>query len=505
MAITDPSQAGDYVILENEVFDQSSETAEDDPTIDRFIGFVTVLAVVVYAITIGIRSMTESFRMDELLTGWIISDSFADSISRSQTHQGQSPLYFAGLWLWKAVFGASEFVLRIPSLFAHFATAWLINRLGTKLLNRRAGAIGALILLGMNVQAVQARPYSFMVLGVVVSAYFAVAWSEEPTTMRSLRWAVAAAFVLYMHPLGIWSVAPQAWFLVSGWRASAKTRQVVVFVCASVVLSLPLVPQVLSLRARQGTLVIVDLPSITDLIAAIFWLPVALALVVAAVAWVRTADTREPSSDPFPWFVVLWAIVPALALFAQSHLTGDSFFVNRYMAGALPGIGLAVGALLTRFKAAHYLKFSLLAFLVGLLLTPQAVPAPDYGPAITVIDESPDALVLTMTAFIELANAEAFPPVGDTNEYFNGPLRWYGVTEPLVSIPRDDSEMDLRNIEASVEPAISTNRPVVLIDFAWGDRRPGPLYAQQLLLDAGYAIDTIEQTNFVTAQRLVPR
>lgn len=481
-------------VLEADLVEADNTTEPRDDSwnwVDRAIVLGAVVVWILHFWLHGFDSLTRRTGVDENLTGWIISDSFLDSIIRSARHQGQSPLYFMGLWLWSNIFGSSITVLRIPSLVAHLASAWQIQRLGESLANRRAGLVAAALLLGIIPNASDARPYTFLILGIIVAARLAISWSEQPSTRGGLAWAAAAAFVLYMHPFAIYALIPQAIFLWSGKRNGATARDIANVVVASGLFVLPMVPQVLQLAARQSTLVIVDLPTIWIYVDQLMPVILAIALVVGIVGNVGLPEVPSRYRRPL-LFVVLWASVPATAVYAQSHLTGDSIFVSRYMNGAYPGLALSMGLLFAMFHHGRAVIAALVVFIALLPGSLEPAVSPNWDPAAAIIADSPDAFIVTMSGYIELADSAAFPPSPEFNEYFNAPLRWHGVEQPLNAIPRDLSTRDEQSIRDTLRPAIDRGQPVVLVDVVWRARAEGPLFAEALLLENGYSIELVD-------------
>jgi uncharacterized membrane protein len=460
--------------------------------------------VIVYFAVFGLEMLTRRAGMDELLTGWMISGSFAESISRSATHQGQSPLYFMGLWIWKMFFGSSMVALRLPSLLAHIATTWHLRALGTSMVNRRAGTIAAIIFLGINENAVDARPYSFLLLGVVLSVRGALAWSESPTMIRGVLWAAAAAFVLYMHPFAIYALLVQVLFLLRGRENGARLRDMAFVAVMSVLFVLPMVPQVLQLSERQGTLVIVNMPKISEYLSEIVSGSAWVALVVAVIV---NRGFLSHAVDVPRWtlFAFLWAVLPATGLFVQSALSGSSVFVPRYMIGAVPGMAMLTGIAISVLADKRAAIAGLTAFIIAISVMLTPVASPNWEPAADIIADAPDALIVTMSGYIELANSEAFPTQGDANEYFNGPLRWVGVSASLHSIPRDAREQDKQTIEATLLPAIQSRQSVVLADLHRSKRSDGPLYVEALLREADYRVDVVDSSTGVRTTRFVAR
>lgn len=81
---------------------------------NRLVTWACALAVAIVAVVLRIPYCYESFWIDELHTAWAVWAEF-DKVTDRAAAGNQTPLYFHGVWLWKAVFGPSEFALRMSS------------------------------------------------------------------------------------------------------------------------------------------------------------------------------------------------------------------------------------------------------------------------------------------------------------------------------------------------------------------------------------------------------
>ena len=145
-----------------------------DPRLRAVVVGAGAVSVVMWSI-----AMTWGWQLDETLTAWVTGDGFADAVGRAQEYQGQSPLYFAGLWVWRQVVGDSEFWLRVPSAIAVIAAAWHVRELGRAWDRDATGWIAAgMFLTTVNVatRATTARPYAFLVLLAVWSMRLLWRW-----------------------------------------------------------------------------------------------------------------------------------------------------------------------------------------------------------------------------------------------------------------------------------------------------------------------------------------
>src|SRR6185312_16150596 len=104
----------------------------------------------------------KSLWLDECITAWVISGNFYDAVSRSITYQGQSPLYFVLLWIWRALAGSSELALRLPSIGAIAVAALGVYKLARRFAAPAPAAAGVTIFLSSTfvLHAMSARPYA---------------------------------------------------------------------------------------------------------------------------------------------------------------------------------------------------------------------------------------------------------------------------------------------------------------------------------------------------------
>lgn len=446
-----------------------------------------LLALVLGFVTYWYPMLTNDLRFDENLTGWVVSGSFLETIERSWIHQGQSPLYFMAIWVWQNVAGSSEIALRLPSMAALFAAVWQLQALGKDLDQRRVGQFAGIFLLVVETGATDARPYVFMILALVVSARFGFRWLETRAMSDGLVWIVAAAVAIAMQPFAIYALIPH---VIIAYRASREGRTTAVLGYAALggLLVAPIVPQILMLRARQDTLVIADSPTVMEFLVALLPAQMCAGFVLAAFL------DRRPKSVPLRsiaalGFVVLWAVVPAFGLFAQSHLTGSSVFVPRYYVAAIPATALVVAMFLARLKPWAGLAGALVVIGVGVVLV-DPVGSRDWYAAVEALDSAPErAEIWTVTGYVESDNPDAFAD-DDANEYLNAPLRWHGAEQDLLAIPRTNADENRIIIDANVDALPrGESTIVVLVESVEGDvRQSGPQYAEDALLADGFDV-----------------
>lgn len=482
--------------LDAHSFDEAVETVEDHekPSVSDETLLLAVLGVAfaMYFLDRGIGLLVSPLRFDENLTGWVTSAGFGDAVLRSWHFQGQSPLYFALSWVWQQIAGSSEIALRIPSLVALAAACWHLIGIGRDIGVRTAGIVASVFLVSSNVGAVDARPYMFVVLCVILSVRYGLRWATDGRIVNGILWAVMAALALYFGPFVVYPLAAQ---LVIGIVAARRGRaaQTVGLVALGGVLVLPLVPQILSLRARQATLVITDLPSVEDLLWAGFPPALLIALVVASIAHASPRWT-DKSSNRWLVFLIAWMVLPAVGLYAQSVLTGNSTFVERYFNSSIPAVGLVAGVVFSKMKLRAAIV-GCAAFVLTGAWTMHVLFVQDWSVAANTINETAeDVEVWTATGLIEAAHPLYFqdPDFQDrgANDYLSSHLLWHGADRPLLSIPIASSQ-ELDEIhQVNVDRLTFADRSVLIVQPAAEDSPgfDGPLHAMDLLRERGYEI-----------------
>ncbi len=463
-----------------------------DPTPSRdFVAFGSKLllpfALLVAFATYWYPMLGRDLRFDENLTAWVISGSFVETVERSWVHQGQSPLYFMMIWAWQAVAGSSEVALRVPSMVALFVSCWQLQMLGKELDQRRVGQFAAIFLLVAETGATEARPYIFMILALIVSTRYGFRWLSSGARSAGLVWVVSAAVAIAMQPFAVYALVPHLTLAVLAVR-KGRGLSLLGFVTLGALLVAPIVPQILMLRARQDTLVIAAPPTVVDFLSSLAPAHMCVGLVAALILDRRRTDMSLSGATGLG-FITLWAVLPSLGLFLQSHVTGSSVFVERYYFAAIPAAALLVAMVLARAKPWVGVVGVVIVVLSATLFV-NPVQSRDWYAAVEFLEQAPtDANIWTVTGYIESNNPEAFADDED-NEYLNAPIRWHGAEQDLLAIPRTDIYANRAIIDANIDALDRSGpRTVVIVESVEGPiRQSGPEYAEEALLLDGFEI-----------------
>lgn len=481
-----------------------NDTQTDDSNLTLALYGMAVVAVAIFMFDRGAHGVFGTTRYDEHISLWVTSAGPWDAVVRSYEFQGQSPLYFVILWAWRQVAGASVFALRLPSILALGAAVWGLVRIGRDIGKVQVGIIAAAFYVVMSTQLLDARPYAFLGLSVVLALHYGMRWATpEGTIVDGVRWAVFAVAVLYFHPLALWALVPHAALFIRA-GVIGRWRQSIGLAVLGGALLVPLVPQVLSLNARGDTLVLVAPPDLSTLLSAVFPLGAVIGIAVAAIANVRQDWLQREYGDWFSLFV-LGMVAPGLGLFFQSWLTGESVFVVRYLLPALPLSGLVLGSVILSMRTVAVCGGVVAAALFGASAFGPATYLPDWNFAaeqLATVDSS--AEVWTMGGLIESYHPWYFE-TDNANEYLSNHLRVTGVDRALLSIPGSADEDVAVVHQRNVARLAASGAAVAIVDqhmLTADGSNSGPDYAIELLLEQEYEIIAQDTQGGVTVTRL---
>ena len=311
------------------------------------VSVIYTLALLV-ALSLWLLPVRAPLWLDETVSYWGIAGGFTQIWARS-VETASFPAYFYILWLTKAVFGAKEIVLRIPSILAMAAATYVFYRCARELFARDVAMIATLVFILDNriwFAAIDVRPYPFAMLVTVVAILGYIRWSKTKKTSDAALLGVASAAVFYFHYLfGVCIVAAfVVAYFTDRWRSlSTERRQLGIAVSCFAVLMLPVWPRIWHLSETRSTHTFADAPSFAVFLQAIGREFVPFVFVSTLVVAVLMRKVSTPDRRRLRQFVMCaaLALAPALILYIVSVTTPMHLFVNRYEAVVVSGIALA--------------------------------------------------------------------------------------------------------------------------------------------------------------------
>jgi uncharacterized membrane protein len=121
------------------------------------------------------------------------------------TEEGNMALYYVMLRPWLDIH-LGEGTVRLLSVLPGIASVAMMYLLGARLFGRNLGLLAALLLALSTCSVVysqEARGYSWLLLGVIVSTYLFVQLIERPTYAMACAYALAAGVTFYFHYFGL--------------------------------------------------------------------------------------------------------------------------------------------------------------------------------------------------------------------------------------------------------------------------------------------------------------
>jgi uncharacterized membrane protein len=122
------------------------------------------------------------------------------------------PTYYLGLHYWVALFGDSDFSLRVPSALAGLLAVFAMYKVGSLLFGRATGIMASLILAlsPFHIQYSQeARVYNFMSLLALLSFYFFIKVLNERKLATQTGYVLSTSVLMYSHIYGLFIVLAQ--------------------------------------------------------------------------------------------------------------------------------------------------------------------------------------------------------------------------------------------------------------------------------------------------------
>lgn len=405
------------------------------------------LAVMV-SISIWFLAFRAPLWLDETGSYWQISGGF----SKIWSHQVgiTFPAYAYILWLTTVILGKAEMALRVPSVLAMLAAAWVLYKAARELFDRDVAIITTVFFCLHPIvvfAAIDVRPYAFAVLAANATIFALLRLRRSDSNLLAALFGIGAGVILYFHFLfGCILPALAIGFLI----AKARDRRILLRQCAValgafILASLPVVSKLRYMFATSGTHVFDVAPPLAELgrtVAPGWGLFVFGGAVLVAVA-VGAIDLRN-MIDPFSILVCAsLALIPLGLLYGASVATPIHIFTSRYRLVAIPGIALCWGLLVSQLQS----RTVRLLFCVALVSVTayQNFMSPDSGKhgytwkyALEFAEKNAAADHAPMLICSDFPEADyETMPVGHANESnIFTPLSYYKVSMPVVPLPR---------------------------------------------------------------------
>ena len=413
---------------------------------------------------------TSSFWLDETLTAWIVSDTFANVSDRVRQYQPMSPLYYWLVWIVQSRCGLNEVSLRIPSIIASIVTLLCCFRFSSQRIGRIPSLL-AIVFLASNSDfvsmAVSARPYSLALLCSVLSILAADAWRKQSRPIQLLTALSWITLSFYLHYLAGITTIPVLLLLFCYREGGTRIRLFdgLVFLVWMGSL-LPGISHILELGSRSGRYSYAPPLSALRIVSSIVPTDGALILIIGlAIGLVifpsRIANLNRESKLPLS-ILILWMTLPVAMLVLLSVVLSDSLLVHRYHLISLVGASLMGGAIvaLKREQKFQYVVLTVVAALV--MVFPQTWRLEHWREVVESIPhvrQSSAALALVYSGLIEAESSEWILESAN-HAYLLAPIKVYANEISALPLPRN---LQQSYQDAYIMPALQKSDEVTLV------------------------------------------
>lgn len=183
--------------------------------------FVLVLATVLRLYHIDFHGIWP----DELASLRYATDSL-DAIVFGPNFDYHPPLYYLFLHFWIDLFSATEFSIRLPSVFFGILSVLMTYVLGSRLYGPFVGLVAAVIISLSPWHLVYshlARMYTPLLFFSLCSTYFLFRIMEKPSRFDAIAYLITTVLALYTQNMAVFMVVGQNIYYLSRWVASRRT------------------------------------------------------------------------------------------------------------------------------------------------------------------------------------------------------------------------------------------------------------------------------------------
>jgi hypothetical protein len=174
-------------------------------------------------LTLGLQSFDSG---ETVTVSRILHPSYTATLTAVASIERSGPLYYSLAWVWAHLFGTAEAAIR--SLSALFGTATIVVAYlaAREVFSKRAALIAAALVAAspdLFWYSQEARSYPLFILLTTASLYFFVRSLRRPSAGSYAGWAIVSSLALATHYFSVFSIAPEAlWLVLASRRRPAR-------------------------------------------------------------------------------------------------------------------------------------------------------------------------------------------------------------------------------------------------------------------------------------------
>jgi hypothetical protein len=404
-------------------------------------GVLTVSVVVLW-----ILPLWSSLWLDETITYWVVKDGLPALFRRSLHFNAQSPAYFVVAWAAVAAGGATEWMLRIPSILAAAASTALVYRLGLRFVDREMGALAAVCFASYWLvadAAITARGYAIGLLVLIAAVVALDRWLGRRHPVDWAAYVMLSVLTVYIQPLFAVMFVVHVVHAVDRARRGTAPIGWSSAVVAAGAIGLLLVPLAVALppvwQRRMWMSAVSGAPFRG-------WGDIRFAVApLAIVAGSALLERRLPAHYlrvPAPLVLLsCWAAMPVIMVVAAARWMSPTVLVSRYFLCAAPAIALIMAWTIRGVRSSR-IRLVLVTIVAGLSVLGMGVGVERMEDWRMALHAAADATngrpvpVLVGATFIESARLR-WPLDPEEAGYLVAPVAFYRVPGPAIPLPYD--------------------------------------------------------------------
>ncbi len=299
------------------------------------------------------------------------------------------PLYLFLIHFWTAIFGTSEFSLRMPSALFGIGTLILTFFFTKRLINIRTALLATLFMaisyMGISFSQ-EARSYAMLLLAIILSYHALLSYLEEKKLRYAIYYILSLSFILYVHYFAVFIIlSHQLYFIYRLIREPGnRNKRIISWIginIGALIIYSPwiyfLINQVLQKLGGKGPGSWVAKPDIYVLYRTFVQLAggklplliVAISLVgfiITALIWRSNETDREEGkyrAIDIYMLIFFWFLATIPVPFVLSWII-TPIYVERYGIQFLPGFCIFLAYLFTRFRPKVIARVLLTLFII---------------------------------------------------------------------------------------------------------------------------------------------
>lgn len=416
--------------------------------------------------------LSSSLWLDETITYWIASADISTIFQRVFQYQGQSPLYFIEIHLLIKQLGASEWVLRLPSILAAAGSCFFLFKITRQYLDREGAAIALLIfynLDGVVKAAVNARPYSIALFLLLGTVYFFMLWLKNRRNDSLILTSLFLSSLFYHHYLYLSVGLILLVLLYTSERKLEKGDWVRLFIAVGLC-ALAFVPGIAHLAhiiSVSETYKFPRLPEISSLLKALFppFLTVSILFCMIFTRIFFKFGIKPNYNYKTVNLFLIWFLFPPILYFAYSWYSGGSLFFWRFYLWYSPALAILAAMFIRSIdpKNARALVVSMLCIFTFLAPRDWRIENWKELPKVLNQDFAADTPVLLYSGLVEADNLNWIMSK-EKHPYLTSPFQFYSINREVIPIPSSLNSPELEQfLETRLIPTLELRDEFILV------------------------------------------